>query len=67
MRRQRFPVMLSMEERRALQILACEEGLSGSAVVRRLIRREAQQRGLWPPADQQHTPTTSQGEEVATL
>jgi len=47
-RRQRFPVMLSAKERRALQTLAGEDGLSGSAVVRRLIRREARQRGLWP-------------------
>jgi hypothetical protein len=48
MRRRRFPVVLSAKERRALQALASEDGLSCAAVVRRLIRREARQRGLWP-------------------
>ena len=51
MRRKRFPVMLSARERRALEALAREDGLSGAAVVRRLIRRKARQRDLWPPAD----------------
>lgn len=50
MRRRRFPVMLSAQERRALQALAVEEGLSSSAVVRRLIHHEARRRCLWPPA-----------------
>jgi len=48
MRRQRFPVMLSAQERRALQALAGQEGLSSSALVRRLIHHEAQRRSLWP-------------------
>jgi len=47
MRRQRFPVVLSAKERRALRALASEDGLSGAAVIRRLIRQEAQQRGVW--------------------
>ena len=47
MRRQRFPVMLSVRERQALQAIADTEGLSGSAVVRRLIRKEACARSLW--------------------
>lgn len=51
MKRQRFPVMLSTRERRALLNLADEDGLSSSAVVRRLIRREARQCGLWPLAE----------------
>ena len=51
MRRKRFPVMLSAEERRALQALAKEDGLSGAATVRRLIRQEARRLGLLPPAD----------------
>jgi len=49
MRRRRFPVVLSAKERRALQTLAREDGLSGAAVIRRLIRQEARQRGVWPP------------------
>jgi hypothetical protein len=50
MKRQRFPVMLFSSERLALQELArVEGGLSCAALVRRLIRREAQQHGLWPP------------------
>ena len=48
MRRKRFPVMLSESERQALQNLARTEGLSGSAVVRRMIRRAARDQGLWP-------------------
>jgi len=40
--------MLSAKERRALLALAREDGLSGSAVVRRLICQEARRRGLWP-------------------
>ncbi len=51
MKRQRFPVMLSTRERQALLNLADEDGLSAAAVVRRLIRREARQCGLWPPAE----------------
>lgn len=54
MKRKRFPVMLSESERQALQKLAETEGLSGSAVVRRMIRREARDQGLWP------TPTSGQ-------
>ena len=50
MKRQRFPVMLSWSERRALQELArVEGGLSCAALVRRLIRREAERKGFWPP------------------
>jgi len=31
------------------QALAREDGLSSAAVIRRLIRQEARQRGVWPP------------------
>ncbi len=54
-RRQRFPVMLSPKERQALQTLAGEEGLSSSAIVRRLIHQEARKRGLWAPPRQHNT------------
>jgi len=54
-KRQRFPVMLSPKERQALQALAGEEGLSGSAIVRRLIHQEARKRGLWSPTRQHDT------------
>ena len=47
-RDRRFPVVLSKRERQALQQLAQAEALSGAAVLRRLIIREAKRRGLWP-------------------
>jgi len=43
-RDQRFPVVLSEEERAVLQRLADEERTPAAAVVRRLIWREADQR-----------------------
>ena len=48
MRRQRFPVMLAVKERKALEALAYHEGLSKAAIIRRLLRLEARKRGLWP-------------------
>ena len=51
MRRQRFPVMLSEEERRILRALAEAEGLSRAAIVRRLLLLEARRHRLWPPPD----------------
>ena len=49
-RDKRFPVILSRTERRALDSLARDEALSAASVVRRLIIREAKERGLWPVA-----------------
>lgn len=54
MRRQRFPVMLSKEERLALKSLSdAEGGLSQAATVRRLIRKEAHRLSVWPPKERQ--------------
>lgn len=65
MRRRRFPVMLSLGERQALQALAKADGLSGSAVVRRLVRHEARKRGLWSPPDTaMRRPAGEDGERV---
>jgi len=50
--------MLSTKERQTLQVLSRQDGLSGSAMVRSLIRREARQRGLLP------NPGTVRDEEV---
>jgi hypothetical protein len=47
-RDRRFPVVLSKRERQALRQLAQAEALSGAAVLRRLIIREAKRQGLWP-------------------
>ena len=48
----RFGLLLSLAEKQALARLAeAEGGVSQGAMVRNLIRREAQQRGLWPFAD----------------
>ena len=45
---ERFGLSLSPRERQALKHLAeVEGGLSQAALVRRLIRNEARERGLW--------------------
>jgi hypothetical protein len=49
MKRRRFPMMLSPQERLTLQVLAQQDGLSGAALVRQLLRLEAQRRELWQP------------------
>ena len=47
MKRQRFPVILSEYERQLVSKLAdMEGGLSGAALLRRLIRKEAQLLGI---------------------
>jgi len=43
-----FPIMLSKGEHQALKRLARMETLSAAAVVRRLIIREARERGILP-------------------
>ena len=60
MRRKRFPVLLSARERRALKALAQEDGLSGSAVIRRLVRQEAGRRGLLESAGQRQRDVCTQ-------
>lgn len=46
----RFGLLLSSDEKRALMHLAeAEGGLSQAATLRRLIRKAAYERGLWPP------------------
>ena len=51
---ERLGFMLSPREKSALEDLAeIEGGLSQSALLRRLIRAEAQRRGVWP--DEQST------------
>lgn len=52
-RDQRFPVVLSESERQILDRLANEENLSASAIIRRLIIREAKVRGLLSPIQPQ--------------
>ena len=50
-RDQRINVVVSGRERWALRLLADAETLSSSAVVRRLIIREAKVKGVWLEAD----------------
>ena len=50
-RDRRFPVVLSKVERVMLHRLAQREHIPAAAVVRRLIWREARERGLWPVTD----------------
>jgi hypothetical protein len=52
-RDQRFPVVMTRAERTLLNRLALQEHISGAAVIRRLIWREAEERGLLPPTGQQ--------------
>ena len=48
----RFGFVLTDDEKQALARLAeIEGGLSEAATVRRLIRRAANERGVWPLAD----------------
>ena len=47
---ERLSVLLSIEEKHTLRKLAeIEGGLSNAAFIRRLIRKAAQEKGLWPP------------------
>jgi len=48
-----FRMMLNVDEKRALQELAERDGGSQAAIVRRLVRAEAEKRGLWPIAQGQ--------------
>jgi hypothetical protein len=45
--------MMKPDEKAALEALADEDSASQAAVLRRLIRNFAQQRGVWPSADGQ--------------
>ena len=49
-RDKQFGLVLSDREREAARRLAAREGISVAAVLRRAIRREAQQVGVWPGA-----------------
>ena len=52
---ERFNLALTPQERSVLKILAADDAGSKASVVRRLVRREAKRRGLWPqPAAGEH-------------
>jgi hypothetical protein len=56
-RKMRFGFVLCPAEKQALARLAeAQGGLSSADVLRRLIRREAQQLGFWPPSDSGQQP-----------
>ena len=44
-----FRLVMNQAERKALEKLAENDGTSQAAIVRRLVRNEARERGLWPP------------------
>lgn len=44
------------EEKAALQAIARQERRPPAAMLRELIRKEAQERGLWPPAGSAPSP-----------
>lgn len=50
----RLGLVLTPTEKKAVtQLAEMEGGLSQSALIRRLIRKEAQVRGVWPQASRQ--------------
>jgi len=62
---ERLGFVLSPREKSALRYLAeMEGGLSQSALLRRLIRAEAQRRGLWPEEQSLWEETLHADEEV---
>lgn len=62
---ERLGFVLSPREKSALRYLAeMEGGLSQSALLRRLIRAEAQRRGLWPEEQSLWRETPHADEEI---
>jgi hypothetical protein len=58
----RFGLVMTESERRALDLMAQEDGdASQAAILRRLIVSEAKRRGLWPPTAT--LPASAQGGE----
>lgn len=55
-----FGLVMDTTERAALQELAELDGLSQAAVVRKLVRSAARDRGLWPPTQQPPARRTAQ-------
>jgi len=63
MRTEYIGVVLSAKEKEAVRRLAeAEGGLSAAALVHRLIRQEAQRRGLWPATPAPSAAPTPVGE-----
>jgi hypothetical protein len=55
-RTERLGLLLTPAEKTAVvQMAEAEGGLSQSALVRRLIRNAARERGIWPPDKPKHT------------
>jgi hypothetical protein len=53
MREVKFTMVLTQPEREAMRRLAeTEGGLSGAALLRRLVRKAAQQENVWPVDEQ---------------
>lgn len=64
-RQTRFGLVLTPTEKRALAELSeVEGGLSQAAMVRRLIRKEAQQHGLWPVQEGMASKTDQETEDT---
>ena len=58
---ERFPVALSPRDKAALERLSSTMGETKAVIVRRLIRQEAQRRGLWPATNQPQPQGVSDG------
>jgi hypothetical protein len=64
-RTKRLALVLTPAEKAAVvQMADAEGGLSQSALVRRLIRNAAQERGMWPPDQHQQQRVNRQPQEV---
>ena len=62
---ERLSLKVLRRDKEALRRLAAVEGEAMAVVVRRLIRRAAQERGLWSPADKRDTGQPDQQEAEA--
>ncbi len=63
MPRQRFPLMLTPQERQMLDRMAEQGGLSGASLLRLLLRQEAQKQGLLTPVARAAQGSTTNGKE----
>ncbi len=55
-RRERIAILLLPAHRKAIERIAEADGEPMSVVLRRLVREEARERGLWPEAQAQGQP-----------
>ena len=62
---ERLALKVLRRDKEALRLVAAADGEAMSVVVRRLIRKEAQRRGLLPPANQHAQEQETRAREVS--